>query len=248
MLLYSFISSAPGYSFLCSACFPSFNITNGAHQKVLCLYTTSLYDKICLDSSAFKSGRYQFISLRDELVRCVKGESFDFVGAAKMCFDFIEDSDVDVLVALDDYSTSLLSLLVEANDHKFRGPTLESLFLTIHKFYTREVIDPNPVPFCYIDLKSPITLSKAETLASKVGFPSILKPFNGFADSLIRKVSNASEIFQIVNLIQKHEYPIISDFKPLYSRFLDSTKFPLALCEGMILEEFIDGRVLDLDG
>ena len=191
--------------------------------------TLLLLSRVVINSSLFETNWYDMSKVN----RLISLEQ-------PRCFDFIEDSDVDVLVALDDHSTPLLSLLVEKYDHKFRGPTLESLFLTIHKFYTREVIDPNPVPFCDIDLKSPITLSKSETLASKVGLPAILKPFNGFGDTLIRKVSNASEIFQIVNLIQKHEYPIISDFKPLYSRFLDSKKFPLALCEGMILEEFID--------
>ena len=62
---------------------------------------------------------------------------------------------IDSVLVLEDVAAPILSSHVEKyGSFAFRGPSFKSVFLTINKYYTRKLLDPNPVPYCHIDLNS----------------------------------------------------------------------------------------------
>lgn len=68
--------------------------------------------------------------------------------SAEKCSGYVKQVGIDSVLALEDVIAPILSSLVEKyGSFVFRGPSFESVFLTINKYYTRELLDPNPVPY-----------------------------------------------------------------------------------------------------
>lgn len=220
-------------------------------QNVLCLYLSRRYDKIVQSSLSCLSNEDHVISLRRELQDCeVEGE-FDFFKAVKLCAKSIETDSIDAVVVLDDDTAPILSLLVEKygkSETAFRGPSFESLYLTINKFYTREFLDPDPIPYQHIDLTDVPTTQQLENFINEVGLPAILKPTCGTGSLLVQRVNSLQDLHEAIKHAEKEYGSLIGNFTQLIAKHLDVKKFPLALTSGMILEKYVDGDVFDLDG
>lgn len=191
------------------------------------------------------------ISLRHELQDCEVKGGFDFFKAVQLCAKSIETDIIDAVLVLDDDTAPILSLLVEKygkSKTAFRGPSFESLYLTIDKFYSRELLDPNPIPYQHINLTDVPTTQQLENFINEVGLPAILKPTCGTGSLLVQRVDSLQDLREAIKHAEKEYGSLIGNYAPLIAKHLDVKKFPLALTSGMILEKYVDGDVFDLDG
>lgn len=157
---------------------------------------------------------------------------------------------IDSVLVLEDVAASILSSLVEKyGSFAFRGPSFKSVFLTINKYYTRKLLDPNPVPYCHIDLNSHLESATLENKLNEVGLPAILKPACGTGSVLIQKIHSFDDLLYAIKSSKKHYSFVIGSHAPLCSKFLDLSRYPLALTDRlMILEKYVDAEIIELDG
>ena len=207
--------------------------------KVLSLLT-SLQEPACFRSPVFKSDRYEFFNFRPEVEKCTRHGRLDVNELSERSIEFVQTNNIDIVFAVSDQLSPLQCILSEKFPEKFRGPSLESFFLTMHKFYTREIVDPNPMPFCHIELDCPLNEEELEARAAKVGFPAFLKPCLGSRATLGGKVNSIKELNRAIEDARDHYHELLDDFTPFFARHLDAKKFPLALKEGFVLEKYID--------
>ncbi len=229
------------------------NGTKVSGKNVLCLYTCRRYDKIVQFSLASLSDQDHVVSFRLELQDCKVEGGLDFLKAAQACAAFIEKNSIDAVLVLDDDTAPILSMLVEKYGKSetaftFRGPSFESLYLTINKFYTRELLDPNPIPYCHIDLNNIPTTRQLENAINEIGLPAILKPTCGGGSLLIQKVNSLQDLGEAIKHAKKQNSSLMGNLTAFISRHLDVKKFPASLTDGMILEKYVDGDIFDLDG
>ena len=225
--------------------------TTVSRKNVLCLYTCRIYDKIVQFSLPHLSELDHVVSLRRELEDFKVEGGFDFLKAAQVCVRFIETNSIDAVIALNDDTAPILSLLVEKygkSKRAFRGPSFEALYLTINKFYTRELLDPDPLPYRHIDLNNIPTALQLESTINEVGLPAILKPTCGSGSLLIQEVNSLQDLIEALRHAKTHYSSLIGKFTSSVSKNLDVKKFPVSLADGMILEKYVDGDILDLDG
>lgn len=102
----------------------------------------------------------------------------------------------DGLVGDDDYPANLVAGLV-APRFGLRGPSLESLFLCQHKYYSRlaqaQSVPAATPPFFLIPLNG-----KAPSKKPSISFPFFVKPVKGYLSILSRKVRSAAELKHLV--------------------------------------------------
>lgn len=83
----------------------------------------------------------------------------------------------------------------------------------------------------------------------EVGVPAILKPACETGSVLIQKINSFDDLLHAIDSSKKHHSSVIGSHVPLSSKFLDLSRYPLALTDGlMILEKYVDGEIIELDG
>ena len=219
---------------------------DGPCKKILCLYTDKRYDYIVRLSSAYLCDQNNVISLQRQLLSVLWYRTIRLLKSAEMCSRYVKEVGIDSVLALEDVAAPILTSLVEKyGSFAFRDPPL----LTINKYYTRKLLDSNPVPYCHIDLNSHLESATLENMLNEVGLPAILKPACGTGSVLIQKINSFDDLVHAIESSKKHYRSIIGSHAPLASKFLDLSRYPLALTDGlMILEKYVDGEIIELDG
>ena len=102
---------------------------------------------------------------------------------------------------------------------------------------------------CHIDLNSHLERATLQNMLREVGVPAILKPACGTGSVLIQKINSFDDLLHAIDSSKKHRSSVIGSHVPLSSKFLDLSRYPLALTDGlMILEKYVDGEIIELDG
>ena len=78
-------------------------------------------------------------------------DEFDMVEYTEMCSQYIKNNDINAILYSHDFANLVAGVLCER--HNLPGPSLESIFLTTHKYYSRRN-QPNTIWSDYIDLKT----------------------------------------------------------------------------------------------
>ncbi len=134
------------------------------------------------------------------------------------------------------YSHDLANLVagVLCDRHGLPGPTLEAVFLSNHKYYSR-TLEPDPIRFDYIDLES------AAWGRGQPRYPCYLKPPLLMRSLLQQRVSDADELERALELIRR-ELPAWSRlFHDFFDAYLDVEKYPLAVKNILVAEELVEG-------
>ena len=88
-----------------------------------------------------------------------------------------------------------------------------------------------------------------ENKLNEVGLPAILKPACGTGSVLIQKIHSFDDLLYAIKSSKKHYSSVIGSHAPLCSKFLDLSRYPLALTDRlMILEKYVEGEIIELDG
>lgn len=180
---------------------------------------------------------YNFHLLDAPLNPRTPSPALDLLAYIDECRDYIRTHHIDAIF----YSRDVADLVAAALCEEFGlpGPSVESVFLCMHKYYGRRA-EPNPIRCEAIDLNDP-----APQLSH---YPCFLKPpwlnlgILGFA------LESPQDLEQALEVVRR-EYPAWSPlYTPFFQRYVDLRKYPLAVQDMMLVEEFIDGPQVTVEG
>ena len=112
------------------------------------------------------------------------------------------------------------------------GPTVESQFLCLHKYYTRKA-EPSKLRFDYIDLND------GNAWKAKVWYPCYIKA--AFLQNTMCHfvIHNEEEMEDALQSARRWLRPWFDLVKPFLQRYVDLEKYPLATSEVLVIEEFV---------
>ncbi|XP_078608310.1 uncharacterized protein LOC144880154 isoform X2 [Branchiostoma floridae x Branchiostoma japonicum] len=204
---------------------------------------------------SMKYGDHQFIWV--PMLNDLNIDRFpDLLEYTDMLKDIVRQEHVTGVVSRLDLETLVHAALSEEFPH-ISGPTVESCFLALHKFYSRTVLDPNPIPCEALDLDSPTLEEDANLALQRVGLPAFLKPGLGTGSEAIYKISRKTELLPAILDIKGaltgakfNPYnPSIHLLRNFVVRYLDTKKYPLALRQVIVLEKYVDVKMkVTVDG
>ena len=153
------------------------------------------------------------------------------------CRDYIKAHSIDAIFYSRDVADIVAAVLCE--EFGFPGPSVESVFLCLHKYYGRQY-EPHPVRCDPIDL--------ADEQPAITRYPCYLKPPWLNLGILGFKLDSADDL-QRALAVARREYPAWSPlYLPFFERYIDCEKFPLANREIMLVEDFVDGPQVTVEG
>ncbi len=161
----------------------------------------------------------------------------DLLAYTDRCRDYIKTHPIDAVFYSRDVADIVAAVLCE--EFGFPGPSVESVFLCLHKYYGRQY-EPHPVR-C-----DPIELADEQPLLTR--YPCYLKPPWLNLGILGFKLDSAEDL-QRALAIARREYPAWAPlYLPFFERYIDCEKFPLATREIMLVEDFVDGPQVTVEG
>ena len=161
----------------------------------------------------------------------------DLLAYIDQCRDYIKAHSIDAIFYSRDVADIVAAVLCE--EFGFPGPSVESVFLCLHKYYGRQY-EPHPVRCDPIDL--------ADEQPAVTRYPCYLKPPWLNLGILGFKLDSADDL-QRALAIARREYPAWSPlYLPFFERYIDCEKFPLANREIMLVEDFVEGPQVTVEG
>ncbi len=179
-----------------------------------------------------KTDEYEIVWMDDDLFQYpFPEEGFSLVDYTEKCSDFIAKSQVDGLY----YSHDLANLVAAelAERHDIYGPSLEAMFLTNHKYYSRKN-QPNSPWVDYIDLDT------GEWGENKPTYPCYIKPTSLTMTLHQHQVKSQEEMDRLLNEIRDDLTEKMSIYHEFFREYIDLDKYPLADKNIMVVEELIE--------
>lgn len=161
----------------------------------------------------------------------------DLLEYVDRCRSYIRTHHIDAIY----YSRDVGDLVAAALCEEFHllGPSVEAVFLCLHKYYSRRS-EPAPIRCDYIDLH--------EENPQVPGYPCYIKPPWLNLGILGFKLDSPEDL-QHALTIARRDYRAWSPlYYPFFCRYIDQQKYPLATRDIMLVEEFIDGPQVTVEG
>ena len=164
----------------------------------------------------------------------------DLLAYTDQCREYVKAHHIDAVFYSRDVADLVAAVLCE--EFGFPGPSVESVFLCLHKYYGRQY-ESNPVRCDPIDL-----IDIADEQPAVTRYPCYLKPPWLNLGILGFKLDSADDL-QRALAIARREYPAWSPlYFPFFERYIDCEKFPLATRDIMLVEDFVDGPQVTVEG
>jgi hypothetical protein len=180
---------------------------------------------------------YRFHLLDAPLNPRTPSPELDLLAYVDQCRDYIRTHHIDAIYYSRDVADLVAAALCE--EFGFRGPSVESVFLCLHKYYSRRV-EPFPI-HC-----EAITLDDKHPRVSS--YPCYIKPPWLNLGILGFKLESAEDLQNALS-IAKRDYGAWSPlYYPFFRRYIDPQKYPLATRDIMLVEEFVDGPQVTVEG
>jgi hypothetical protein len=180
---------------------------------------------------------YRFHLLDAKLNPRTPSPELDLLDYVDHCREYIRTHHIDAIFYSRDVADLVAAALCE--EFGFRGPSVESVFLCIHKYYSRRC-ESNPIRCEYIDLHD-------ENLTVTT-YPSYLKPPWLNLGILGFKLDSPDDLQHALK-IARRDYGAWSPlYYPFFHRYVDLQKYPLATRDIMLVEEFVDGPQVTVEG
>lgn len=206
-------------------------MSHGRRPKILVVYP----DPFDRQSFGALEG-YEFLFAPDAPSHWSPDPRFDPLAYFDHCLRLARDSRIDAVVSTHDLGDLIASMI--ARELQLPGPTPEEVFLTLHKYYAR-LREQAPVRCETLDLhdRSPA-----------LQYPVYLKPPWLKLGLLGFKLENDADRDRAL-AIARRDYPAWArQYTPLFQQAIDRSKYPLATAEVMLVEEFIDGPQVTVEG
>jgi len=162
--------------------------------------------------------------------------AFDPVGYLDRCLAFARRERVDAVVSTHDLGDLIAAIV--GQELGLRGPSPEAVFLCLHKYYGRQR-EADPVRCTALPLfKTP----------PPIEYPAYFKPPWLKLGLLGFKLENDDDLRRALE-VARREYPAWSrQYAPLFARAIDIEKYPLAAADVVLVEEFVEGPQVTVEG
>lgn len=180
---------------------------------------------------------YRFHCLEAKLNPRTPSPDLDLLDYVERCRAYVRAHPIDAIFYSRDVADLVAAVLCE--EFGFPGPSLESVFRCIHKYYARRC-EPAPIRCDVIDLDDP-----APEIAS---YPCYLKPPWLNLGILGFKLESPADLQRALAIVRRDYDAWAPLYIPFFRRYIDLHKYPLADRRIMLVEEFIDGPQVTVDG
>jgi hypothetical protein len=161
---------------------------------------------------------------------------FDPVAYLDRCREVMAEHHVGAVVSTHDLGDLIAAVL--AREAGLRGPSPEAVFLCLHKLYGRRA-EADPIRCQPLLLDEPLP---------EIAYPAYLKPPWLKLGLLGFKLTSDDELRDTMELARRELSAWTRQYYPLFERAIDLAKYPLATTDMMLIEEFIDGRQVTVEG
>jgi ATP-grasp domain len=162
--------------------------------------------------------------------------AFDPVDYLDRCLAFARREKVDAVLSTHDLGDLIAAIV--ARELGLRGPSPESVFLCLHKYYGRQR-EAEPVRCTALALDEP---------PPPLEYPAYFKPPWLKLGLLGFKLENDGDLARALE-VARREYPAWArQYAPLFARAVDLRDYPLAAENVMLVEEFVEGPQVTVEG
>jgi biotin carboxylase len=180
---------------------------------------------------------YRFHFLDAKLNPRAPSPELDLLDYTDRCREYVGTHHIDAIFYSRDVADLVAAVLCE--EFGFPGPSVESVFLCIHKYYARQC-EPSPIRCAAIDLW--------DEIPTGISYPCYVKPPWLNLGILGFKLESPKDLHQALS-IARRDYGAWSPlYYPFFRRYIDAQKYPLATRDIMLVEEFIDGPQVTVEG
>jgi len=188
-------------------------------------------------------GKYEFHWLSDPDAPDLYGSNVGISGVLNTKFNalnfvskavkYVKDNQIEGLIYFHDFVAFLSAIVCQ--EAGIRGPSVESAFLSNHKYYSRKA-QPVGISLWFeaIDLE----LDK-DDWSTRVSYPCVIKPPCMFRTTCIHIVNNESEMLAALASCRTELTGWSSIWRILFEKYVDIEKYPLALKDIVVAEELV---------
>lgn len=180
---------------------------------------------------------YRFHFLDAKLNPRTPSPELDLLGYVDRCCAYVRTHHIDAVFYSRDVADLVAAVLCE--EFGFPGPSIESVFLCIHKYYARRC-EPAPIRCDAIDLDD-----GEPAIAS---YPCYLKPPWLNLGILGFKLESPHDLRRALAVVRRDYGAWAPLYVPFFRRYVDLQKYPLADRHIMLVEEFVEGPQVTVDG
>ena len=154
----------------------------------------------------------------------------DYTGFVDKAVEYVHHNNISSIV----FSIDSMAMIGAAvcQETGLPGPTFESEFLCLHKYYSRKTEPSNLWCEC--------AFLSHQGKTGEVKFPCFMKPATLTGSLGIFKACNHSDLEKALVLYREHLPPLVQAWQPLFIRYLDLEQYPLAVTPVAVIEEFVD--------
>ena len=148
--------------------------------------------------------------------------------------DYVREHCITGVMFGHDLSSVIASVVCEKTG--LPGPSLDSTFICLHKYYSREII-PDNIWHDYIDLDD-----SDNSWRPKMRYPCFIKsPFLTLHKGCCA-VDNEKGMIAALNNIRELSLPFFQGYAEFFTKHLNLKKFPLAVKNIVVVEELIQSK------
>lgn len=182
--------------------------------------------------------KYEFHFLEASLELSGLSQNFDIMKYLERCREYIQQHDIQVVLATRDIPSLMQAQLSQEFQH-LRGPSVESSFLCLHKYYTHQWLDFPSSQYAIVLLEREKDLSE-QIEEIDIHFPWIMKPCTTACSSSIFKIYNNQEAENAIAFYREFVRDNLNYLLPFFQAYLDREKYQLINSHPILVEEYID--------
>ncbi|RQH40899.1 ATP-grasp domain-containing protein [Okeania hirsuta] len=182
--------------------------------------------------------KYQFHFLDAPLELSGLSQDFDMLKYLEECRQYVKQNEIQVVLSTRDIPSLLQAQLSQEFAH-LRGPSIESSFLCLHKYYTHQKIDFPSSQYAICLLEEKKNLSEYVQKID-IPFPWMMKPCTGACSSSILKVDNTQKANNGIAFYKEFVLNKFNYLSPFLEAYLDSERYSLINSNPILVEEYID--------
>ena len=148
--------------------------------------------------------------------------------------DYVKKHGITAIMFSHDMATVVASVVCEQTS--LPGPSLESTFLCLHKYYSRKK-ESGKLWYDYINMDEPSANWKG-----KMRYPCFLKAPFLMSSVGHSSVKNDTEMEAALDSLKKLIAPFVAGYFEFFRRYLDLKKFPLAVENITVVEELVESK------
>jgi hypothetical protein len=153
---------------------------------------------------------------------------FDVKAYVEKAIRYVKDNNIDGIIYSHDMASLVAGLVCEKTG--LIGPSLESVFLACHKYYSRQ-IDPRAIPFQALDINN------YDLDSLDIKYPAYIKA-PCLMCSHLQFIVNSREDLESKILTMQNELPKLGQmFFDFFEEYISKDKYPLAHKQIIVIEE-----------